>query len=138
MALLIATLPVAISIGVLVGRSSTSGDSQLVSALRSQRPQIITTAGAGAGSVSAAPVGAAAAATRARAIRAQAVGPSAAAGGGRVLARSVYGAAHQIAGSHASTADLSSGRRVVQRIQQTQGKSYVNAQRGLPDQISVP
>ena len=59
-------------------------------------------------------------------------------GGGRVLATSVYGTAHQIAGSRPTSSQLAAGSHVVQHIQQTQGKSYVNAQRGLPDQISIP
>jgi hypothetical protein len=60
------------------------------------------------------------------------------AGGGRVIAHTHYGTVHQIVGFHATKTQLAQGAQVVNKIQQTQGKSYVDAQRGLPDQISVP
>lgn len=60
------------------------------------------------------------------------------AGGGQVLTRTSYGTANQIAGFHVTKTQLSSGKQVVQHIQKTEGKNYVNAQRGLPSQISIP
>jgi hypothetical protein len=61
-----------------------------------------------------------------------------AAGGGQALSHTGFGTAHQIAGSKPTSSQLAAGSQVVHHIQQTQGKSYVNAQRGLPDQISIP
>jgi hypothetical protein len=222
MALLLAVVPLAVGLGVLVGRASTSGDQQLIAALRSQKPEIITAGGGVAGSSTTpvstsaltsdfplqsgyavelstlpasgtdqASVTSAERAARAKGashvglitqhdfhvtpspppgayviysgaygskaladqalaklghrfpgakvIRVQASGTSGSpAGGGKVLTQSVYGTAHQIAGSTPNAAQLATGRQLVQQIQQTQGKSYVNAQRGLPDQISIP
>ena len=43
MALALAMVPVAVGLGVLVGRASTSGDSKLIAALRAQKPEVITT-----------------------------------------------------------------------------------------------
>jgi hypothetical protein len=217
-AVLIASVPLAVGLGVLVGRSSNSGDAKLIAALRSQRPAVITAGGGGgassatyaaslrsdfplksgytvelqtlptagatnstvtnaehaAASKGAAKVGmilqsafkvtpappsgtlviysgaykAKGDATKAlaklskafpgaRLVRVQAAS-SGTAGGGKVLAHTQYGVVHQIVGFHATKADLQQGAQVVKKIQQTQGKSYVDAQRNLPDQISVP
>jgi hypothetical protein len=224
-AVIVAVIPLAIGLGVLVGRASTSGDAKLIAALqRAQAAQVVTTAGsssvaastgAGAGSSAVSstfplqsgyavelqtlsgtgttqaaltsaessasangaknvgviaqtefkvtpgpPAGAfviyagafktRAAATRELAklhtkfpqavvIKVQSVSPGGSVpGAGQVLSSTQYGTAHQIAGFHATQAQLNQGAQIVQHIQQTVGKSYVNAQRGLPDQISVP
>jgi hypothetical protein len=219
-ALLMAFVPIAVGVGVLVGRSSSGGDEKLIAALRAQKPEVITTAG-GSGATSsgtfastsvsstfplqngyavevrtlpahgttrsavtsaehavesngaakvglilqsdfkvtpAPPAGAfviysgaykssaqataalaklAKSFTGAKVIHVQSAAGSTA-GGGQVLAHTRYGTVHQIVGFHATKSQLAQGGQVVKKIQQTQGKSYVDAQRGLPDQISVP
>ncbi|HEY1591592.1 MAG TPA: hypothetical protein VGF81_07345 [Solirubrobacteraceae bacterium] len=60
------------------------------------------------------------------------------AGGGKVLAHTQYGTVHQIVGFRVNKTQLAQGAAAVKKIQQNQGKSYVDQQRGLPDQISVP
>ena len=60
------------------------------------------------------------------------------AGGGKVLAQTQYGTVHQIVGFKVNKTQLAQGAAAVKKIQQNQGKSYVDQQRGLPDQISVP
>jgi hypothetical protein len=72
----------------------------------------------------------------AKVIRVQPAGASATTG--KVLAKSNYGSAHEIAGFKPGQAQLNAGAKAVQKIQQGAGKSYVDSQRGLPDQISVP
>ena len=47
-ALLLALIPLAVGLGVLVGRASTSGDDKLIAALRAQKPEVITTSVGGA------------------------------------------------------------------------------------------
>ena len=73
----------------------------------------------------------------AKVIQVQAAGSSATPSG-KVLAKTQYGSAHQVAGFKPTQAQLTAGAKVVSKIQQQAGKSYVNSQRGLPDQISVP
>ena len=73
----------------------------------------------------------------AKVIQVQAAGTSAAPSG-KVLAKTRYGSAHQVAGFKPTQAQLSAGAKAVAKIQQQAGKSYVNSQRALPDQISVP
>lgn len=216
-AVLLAVIPLAVGLGVLVGRSSSNGDDKLIAALRAQKPEVVTTGGIGAGTsatsagtlASTFPLqdgyavelqtlpGGSPSATVANAeqsagskgapkvglilqsdfkvtpapssgalviysgaykskgdadnalaklsrsfngakvIHVQSSGLSTA-HAGQVLTKTQYGTAHQITGFHATNADLQQGAAVVKKIQQTQGKSYVDAQRGLPDQVSVP
>jgi hypothetical protein len=42
-AVIVAAVPLAIALGVLVGRSSNNGDAKLLAALRNQKPQVVTT-----------------------------------------------------------------------------------------------
>lgn len=60
------------------------------------------------------------------------------AGPGKVLARTKYGTANQIAGTKITQTQLNQGAAVVKSIQKKIGKSYVNSQKNLPSQISVP
>ena len=74
---------------------------------------------------------------RAQVIRVQSAGTSTA-GAGKALSSTQLGTAHQISGFKPTQTQLQQGSRAVTKIQQTQGKSYLNSQRGLPDQISIP
>jgi hypothetical protein len=67
---------------------------------------------------------------------AQVVAPGA--GPGKVLARTPYGTANQIAGTKITQTQLNQGGAIVKSIQKKIGKSYVNSQKNLPSQISVP
>jgi hypothetical protein len=225
LALVLAVIPLAVGVGVLLGRSSTNGDAKLIAALRAQKPEVITT-GAGASGTAQAqapsstattvaaltsnfpiqtgytvevetlpahkatgaavakaeqaarakgaksvglilqsdfkvtptpPAGAAviysgAYRTRSEAEQALgklkshfpgakviAVGSSATAtASGKVLTKTAYGSAQQISGFKASSSQLAAGKQVVDKVAKKIGGSYVNSQRGLPDQISVP
>jgi hypothetical protein len=57
---------------------------------------------------------------------------------GKVLAKTKYGVVHQVTGFKVNKKQLAAGGAIVNKIQHTLGKSYVNAQRGLPDVIPVP
>jgi hypothetical protein len=45
LALALAVIPLAVGLGVLVGRASNSGDDKLIAALRAQKPEVIATGG---------------------------------------------------------------------------------------------
>jgi hypothetical protein len=53
------------------------------------------------------------------------------------VAHTEFGTVHQVAGARASTKQIQEDKKVVQKINRTVGKSYVNAQKGLPDVIAV-
>jgi hypothetical protein len=216
-ALVIAVIPLAIGLGVLVGRSSNNGDGKLIAALRNQQPEVVTTSGGtGSGAASAASASTltstfplssgyavelqtlpatgttassvTSAEASARSDGATSVGlilqsdfkvtptppagayviyagsfkaqsdatkelsklhkkfpkatvihvQPASSGEGKVLSKTQYGTAHQVTGFHATKADLAQGAKAVQQVQKEIGKNFVQSQRGLPDQISVP
>jgi hypothetical protein len=217
-ALVLAILPVAVGIGVLVGRNGGGTDSKLLAALRAQGPAVAAPTGLAAGGSTlgttgvslpsdfslprgyavqlqtlpqattdqaavanakrqaqakgAAAVGlinprdfkvtpdpgpgqlvlydgqytAKAAASRelarvrkrfpgARVILVRAIAATAAAA--PVLAHTSFGDVHAVTGFKPSAQKIQSDNQVVQRINRQVGKSYVNAQKGLPDTIVV-
>jgi SPOR domain len=54
-----------------------------------------------------------------------------------VVEHTAYGTVHKIAGSRPTAQQIQQDKQVVQKINRTVGKSYVNAQKGLPDTIAV-
>jgi hypothetical protein len=214
-AVVVAVIPLAIGLGVLVGRASTGGDNKLIAALRAQHPQVVS-GGSNAATQNAGGVATlssnfplqsgyavqlqtlpssgttqasvTSAESSARSKGARQVGlivqtqykvtpappsgayviyagafktqsaaqaelgklrhkfagakviqvKSLAAGAGKVLSHTKFGVAHQVTGFHATQTQLNQGAQVVKKIQSTYNKSYVQSQRGLPDQISVP
>jgi len=67
-----------------------------------------------------------------------AVAPTAAASAAApVVEHTAYGTVHKIAGSHPTAQTIQQDKKVVQKINHTVGKNYVQAQKGLPDTISV-
>jgi hypothetical protein len=225
-ALVFAVIPLAVGLGVLVGRSSNNGDAKLLAALRAQKPEVIGGGGGTGGTavsagtsntqtaatlksdfpyqsgysvqlqtlpahgtdrasvdkaehgaeskgakhvglivasafqITPAPTGAgyliysgaykakadaekALSALRgkfssAKVIQIQPVGSGSATTSGKVLAKTSFGTAHQITGFKVTKKQLQAGGQIVKKIQKEQGKSYINSQRNLPDQISVP
>jgi hypothetical protein len=121
-ALVLAVLPLAVGVGVLLGRGNGSSvDPRLLAALRAQPAQVVAAGPTGAtGTASASP----AKSTKT-------------AGGGQVLSQTSFGAAHQIAGYNPSAAQVRQDKQAVNRINGQVGKSYVNAQKNLPDAIVV-
>jgi hypothetical protein len=225
-AVVLAVIPLAVGVGLLLGRASNNGDGKLIAALRAQKPEIINTGGgtyaassagnssgtstsvstlkstfplasgyavelqtlsgktAAAAVTSAERADAAKGATgvglivqsdftvspsppsgayviysgayrsrgaaqkalaklkhgfpKAVVIQAKAAASSAGTPSTQVLSSTSYGQAHQVVGFNPSASQLSQDKQIVDRIQQESNKSYVNSQRGLPDQISVP
>ncbi len=65
---------------------------------------------------------------------------STAAGGSstKVVAHTNFGAAHQVDGFKPTSKQLSSGAQIVKRESKQINNNYVQAQKGLPDSVSVP
>jgi hypothetical protein len=134
-AVAIAIVPLAVALGLLIGRSGATSDQQLINALRSERPQVVTVAGAAA-----APATSTVSAGRARGAAATSHVPKrqAATPAGAVLASTSRGVAHQLAGTTVGAAQKSAGAQIVQQMSHQIGSNYTAAQQGLPDQIAVP
>jgi hypothetical protein len=130
-ALALLLLPVVAAIGVAVGRGgSDSPDPQLLQALRNQKAPIVKVGDVAAG-------GTTTRVAKAKAAKHAKTGKRDASGG-KVVAKTKYGVAHQISGFKPTQAKVNSDRKLVQNINKSIGKNYLQAQRNLPDTIVVP
>jgi hypothetical protein len=59
-------------------------------------------------------------------------------GSTKVVSHTNFGAAHQVSGFKPTAKQLSSGAQIVQRESKQINNNYVQAQKGLPDSVSVP
>jgi hypothetical protein len=127
-ALALALLPVAVGIGVLAGRHGGGTDQHLLDALRNQKAPIVKVGNVAAGAT---PAASASAKKNAKAGQADKTG-------GKVVANTKYGVAHQVSGYKPTAAKVQSDKKLVQHINSSIGKNYLQAQRNLPDTIVVP
>jgi hypothetical protein len=67
-----------------------------------------------------------------------AVRSSTASAPGKVLATSSYGSAHQVSGFKPTASQLATGRQVAGKTAKELNNNYVQSQKGLPDQVSIP
>jgi hypothetical protein len=63
---------------------------------------------------------------------------TAAAVSGKVLAKSSYGTAHQVTGFKPTASQLATGAQLAAKTAKELNNNYVQSQKGLPDQVSVP
>jgi hypothetical protein len=136
-ALALAILPLAVGVGVLIGHHGDKGasDQQLLDALRNQKAPVVKVGGAVAGTAVASHT-AATHAKKAVAAHHAKVGKKDKSGA-KVVARTKYGVAHQITGFKPTAAKVQSDKKLVQKINKSIGKNYLQAQRNLPDTIVV-
>jgi hypothetical protein len=129
-AILLLLLPVVAAVGVIAGRGGSDPvDPRLLQALRSQKAPIVKVGDVAGGTATTA------------ATRASGKTPKAGkrdSSGGKVLAKTRYGVAHQISGFKPTKAKVESDRKLVQQINKSIGKDYLQAQKNLPDTIVVP
>jgi hypothetical protein len=121
-----ALLPIAVAIGVVVGRGgSGSGDNEaLLEALRRQDAAVASTyAGTTAG-------------TATKKAKAKNVAKSSK-GGGKVVAQTSNGAVHQVTGYKPSQKKVEEDTKLVESNPEQTGKGYIEAQQNLPDVIVV-
>jgi hypothetical protein len=124
-----ALLPIAVAIGVVVGRSGSDGNENeaLLQALRKQ--QATATAAAPAQTASATP-----AATKKGRGKS---GPKSAKGEGKVIAHTSNGTVHQITGLKVSKEKEEEDTHLVESNVKQSGSTYIKAQQNLPDVIVV-
>ena len=126
-----ALLPLAVALGVMVGRSNSGGGDNsdaLLQALREQR--------AAATTASATP-GATAATAAAKAKKNAKAGKSGGKGEGKVVAHTKNGDVHSVADFHASKQKEEEDTQIVAEAPEQTGENYIKAQQGLPDVIVV-
>lgn len=126
-----ALLPIAVALGVVVGRSGSS-DGESAALLQALRNQEAATATSTAGT------GKTAAAANAKAKKAGANGAKKSTkGGGKVVAKTKNGAVHQVTGYVPSQKKTEEDTRLVEENPEQTGENYIKAQQNLPDVIVV-
>ncbi len=120
-----ALLPIAVAIGVVVGRGGSGGgeNEALLEALRHQDAAVASTsAGTTANTVKKA--------------KAKNVAKSSK-GGGKVVAQTSNGTVHQVTGYKPSQKKVEEDTQLVESNPEQTGKTYIEAQQNLPDVITV-
>jgi hypothetical protein len=134
-ALVIAVIPVAVALGLLIGRSDNGANAKVLAALRATKaPVVNVTAGSGSGSTLAST-------NTSTSSKSSKHKKSAASGtnSGKKLSTTKYGSFNSVASIKAPTASQQQqGAAVVQHDQSNTGGNYINSQKGLPNVISVP
>jgi hypothetical protein len=133
-AIVLLLLPVVAALGVLAGRSGgdSGTDPRLLAALRNQKAPVVRVGDVAGGTA------AVKTARKAKAAKSKAKTGARDASGGKVVAKTSYGVAHQISGFKPTKAKVNSDRQLVQKINKSIGKNYLEAQKNLPDTIVVP
>jgi hypothetical protein len=121
-----ALLPIAVAIGVVVGRGGSGGgeNEALLEALRRQDAAVASTS---AGTTAASTVKKAKAKNVAKASK----------GGGKVVAQTSNGTVHQVTGYKPSQKKVEEDTQLVESNPEQTGKTYIEAQQNLPDVITV-
>jgi hypothetical protein len=119
-----ALLPIAVALGVVVGRSDSGGgdNEALLQALRQQEAAATTASAAGT-----APAVTASATKKAKAGKAPAKGE------GKVVAQTKNGAVHSVTNFKASEEKTEEDTQIVAENPEQTGDSYIKAQQNLPD-----
>ena len=132
-ALVIAVIPVAVALGLLIGRSDNGSDAKVLAALRSAHAPVVNVTAGGGGTETASTSG------------------SSSSGGSKhkkssksrnntgTTRKTKYGSVSSVVSTKPPTAaQQQQGAQVVQHDQSNTGGSYVNSQKGLPSVVSVP
>ena len=123
-----ALLPIAVAIGVVVGRSGNDGgeNQALLEALRDQPAAVAETSTAAGTTASKAAKAGKGKSTKA-----------AAKGGGKVVAQTSNGAVHEVAGFKPPPKKVEEDTKLVEENPEQVGDNYIKAQQNLPDVIVV-
>jgi hypothetical protein len=134
-ALVIAVIPVAVALGLLIGRSDNGANAKVLAALRAAKaPVVNVTAGSGSGSTLAS-TNTSSSSKSSKHEKSEKSGNNS----GKKLSTTKYGSFNSVASIKAPTAaQQQQGAAVVQHDQSNTGGNYINSQKGLPNVISVP
>ncbi len=124
-----ALLPIAVAIGVVVGRSGSDGgeNEALLEALRNQN----------AAAVAATPAAGATTAAGTKKAKSKQGDKATGKGGGKVVAKTSNGAVHQVTGFKPSAQKTEEDTKLVEGNVKQTGSTYIKAQQNLPDVVVV-
>ena len=124
-----ALLPIAVAIGVIVGRGGSDGgeNEALLEALRNQNAAVASTSAGGA----------ARPAAKAKTDKSKQADRAATKGDGKVVAKTSNGTVHQVSGFKPSAQKTQEDTKLVENNVEQTGATYIEAQQNLPDVIVV-
>jgi hypothetical protein len=131
-AIILALIPLAAAIGVVVGRGGTGNDDLLLQALKAQKAPVVNVSGGGGGDTTT--DGSSKKKTKSSKDASTNSNPA----DGKVISRTRYGTARQLTGAKPTPQQREESKQALDKIVNSKGKEYVESQRGLPDQIIVP
>jgi len=136
-ALVIAVIPVAVALGLVLGHSDNGANAKLDAALRNAKSEnVYVQAGSGSGSSSASGGGSTSSGKSSKQKKSSSKSGN---NSGKVLNKTNYGSFNSVASIQAPTAQQQQqGAAVVKRDQSNTSGAYVNSQKNLPNVISVP
>jgi hypothetical protein len=125
-----ALLPIAVALGVVVGRSSSGGNENeaLLQALRNQEAATASTATAGTGKTASSEKEST---KEAKALKADEKNA------GKVLNKTKNGVVHQVTGYKPTRKTIEEDTKIVAENPEETGENYIKAQQNLPDVIPV-
>jgi hypothetical protein len=127
-AIAIALVPIAVALGVVVGRAGNGTDAKLLDALRAQKAEVVNIQSGGAVTSASNASGKASKGTSKNGN-----------GTGKALSKTNYGTFNSVSSLKSpSQATLNNNAAIVNKVQGQINKSYVNSQKNLPNVISVP
>jgi hypothetical protein len=122
-----ALLPLAVGLGLVIGRSGSGGDDSSEALLQALRERPTATAGTTAGATTATT----AKAKKGKGDKAKGKGE------GKVVAHTENGDVHEVANFHASKQKEEEDTKIVEENPEQTGENYIKAQQNLPDVIVV-
>jgi len=129
-ALVIAVIPLAVALGLLIGSAGSGSDAKVLAALRAARAPVVNVQ-AGGGSGTFASIGA----SSSRTSKHKKSGKSS----GKVLNTTKYGSFTSVVSAKPpSQSQLQQGSQVANHDASNTNQSYLNQQKNLPNSISVP
>jgi hypothetical protein len=132
-ALVIAVIPLAVALGLLIGHAGSGSDAKVLAALRAAKAPVVNVQ-AGAGSGTLASTGTSSSQSSKHKKSGKSSGNS-----GKVLNTTKYGSFHSVTSTNPpSQSQLQQGSQVASHDESDTNQSYVNQQKNLPNSISVP
>jgi hypothetical protein len=135
-ALVIAVIPVAVALGLLIGRSDNGSNAKVLAALRAAKAPVVNVT---AGNGSASTLASTNTTSSSKGSKQHKKSSSSGTNSGKKLSTTKYGSFNSVASIKAPTqAQQNQGAAVVQHDQSNTGGNYINSQKGLPNVVSVP
>ncbi len=133
-ALILALIPLAAAIGVVVGRGGSDSNDQLIEALKAQKAPVVNVGSGGGAASDNASSGDSDSSKKKKGKGDD--DPNDA--DGEVIAETSYGSARKLTGNKITPAQVEESKKALEHIVESKGKEYVEQQRNLPDQIVIP